>query len=84
MENRVCNVSHSAWFEKEGIVNYEVKANRFLHHMVRYLVGTMVEISRGKITMEAFQQLVNKPAENVRIYKAPPQGLRLEKVIYDP
>jgi tRNA pseudouridine38-40 synthase len=84
VENRVCNVSHSAWFEKEGIVNYEVKANRFLHHMVRYLVGTMVEISRGKITMEAFQQLVNKPAENVRIYKAPPQGLRLEKVIYDP
>lgn len=83
VENRVCTVSHSAWFDKEGIVNYEVTANRFLHHMVRYLVGTMVEISRGKFTMDALQGILHKPKENVHIFKAPPQGLRLDKVMYD-
>lgn len=83
IENRNCSVSHSVWLQRNGIVNYEVTANRFLHHMVRYLVGTMVEISRGKFTLEDFENLLKHPKENVHIYKAPPQGLRLEKVMYD-
>lgn len=83
IENRHCSVSHSVWLERNGIVNYEVTANRFLHHMVLYLVGTMVEISRGKITLENFENLLKHPKENVHIFKAPPHGLRLEKVMYD-
>ena len=50
--------------------------------MVRYLTGTMVEISRGKCTIETFLSLLNNPEKNVQIFKAPPQGLILEKINY--
>jgi tRNA U38,U39,U40 pseudouridine synthase TruA len=51
--------------------------------MVRYLVGTMVEVTRKKMTKLEFEEILNNPQENVQIYKAPAQGLFLEKVEYD-
>ncbi len=51
--------------------------------MVRYLVGTMVEISRGKYKLEKYKNLIDYPVENVQIYKAPPRGLVLTQVDYD-
>ena len=73
----------SEWSNESGIVNYRVAANRFLHHMVRYLVGTMVEVTRKKMTKLEFEEILNNPQENVQIYKAPAQGLFLEKVEYN-
>ena len=83
IENRVCNIYLSEWSNESGIVNYRVAANRFLHHMVRYLVGTMVEVTRKKMTKLEFEEILNNPQKNVQIYKAPAQGLFLEKVEYN-
>ncbi len=43
-----CTVHVSRWTEWSGGLEYRVVANRFLHHMVRYLVGTMVDAARGR------------------------------------
>ena len=51
--------------------------------MVRYLVGTMIEVAREKFEFKKFKELINRPLENVNIFKAPPQGLVLTKVEYD-
>ena len=51
--------------------------------MIRYLVGTMVEISRGKFEMENFIKLLKFPQENVHIFKAPAHGLVLSHVDYE-
>ncbi|MEA1882480.1 MAG: tRNA pseudouridine(38-40) synthase TruA [Candidatus Marinimicrobia bacterium] len=83
LEHRRCIVYDSIWKGDGGVVNYTIKGNRFLHHMVRYLVGTMVEISRGKYELEQFKNLLDHPAENVQIYKAPPKGLVLTQVDYN-
>ena len=83
LDHRRCIIYDSVWKENGDVVNYHVSANRFLHHMVRYLVGTMLEISRGKIKIEQFKELINHPIENVNIFKAPPQGLVLTRVDYD-
>jgi len=83
IENRVCTIYLSEWTQSGNIVNYRVAANRFLHHMVRYLVGTMVEITNGKMTISEFKDLLHKPREDVKVYRAPAQGLFLEKVDYD-
>lgn len=81
--NRRCNIYESVWNGDNGIVNYYISGNRFLHHMVRYLVGTMVEIARGKFSLEQFKSLLNSPSESVHIFKAPSSGLVLQKVEYN-
>jgi tRNA pseudouridine38-40 synthase len=83
LEHRRAIVYDSVWKGDGAVVNYHVTANRFLHHMVRYLVGTMVEISRGKFELERFKNLIDHPKDNVKIFKAPPKGLVLTKVDYD-
>ena len=82
LDHRRCIIYESLWKEDNEIVNYYITGNRFLHHMVRYLVGTMVEVLRDKFELEYFRELINKPSENVNIFKAPPQGLVLTKVDY--
>ena len=56
IDNTNCTIFQSQWQESSKIVNYYVSANRFLHHMVRYLVGTMVAISRGNYTIGEFKE----------------------------
>ena len=78
-----CIVYESIWKDEDQVLNYYVVANRFLHHMVRYLVGTMVEIARGRYEFEDFKDLIKYPKENVHVIKAPPQGLILSHVDYE-
>ena len=81
-KNKVCNIYKSEWIKENDKLIYNIQANRFLQHMVRLLVGTMVEVSRKKIRFEKFKELIENPSENAKIFKAPPQGLVLYKVDY--
>ena len=83
LDHRRCIVYESIWKAENQLVNYNIIANRFLHHMIRYLVGTMVEISRGRFEMEDFIKLLKSPQENVHIFKAPAKGLVLTHVDYE-
>ena len=73
----------SNWQENENMLTYEISGNRFLHHMVRYLVGTMVQVSRGQFSIEQFRSLLHEPRKNVQIHRAPACGLILLRVEYD-
>ncbi|HDY75756.1 MAG TPA: tRNA pseudouridine(38-40) synthase TruA [Candidatus Marinimicrobia bacterium] len=83
VDNRVCMIYLSEWTQAGNIVNYRVAANRFLHHMVRYLVGTMIEVANGKMTITEFKDLLNNPREDVQVYRSPAQGLFLENIDYN-
>ena len=83
LEHRRCIIYESITKAENQVLNYQIVANRFLHHMVRYLVGTMVEIARGKYKFDQFVDLIKTPKENVNIFKAPPHGLVLTKVDYE-
>ena len=52
LNSRKCNIYESSWYKKDNLLVYKITGNRFLHHMVRYLVGTMVEVSRGNYKKE--------------------------------
>jgi tRNA pseudouridine38-40 synthase len=43
-----CNVIEARWADRAGGLVFEIEANRFLHHMVRFLVGTMLDIAGGR------------------------------------
>ena len=79
-----CMVHESRWDPWEGLgLTFRITADRFLHHMVRYLVGTMVEIARGRRPLEDLQSLLEEPEGDLRTSPpAPPSGLFLHHVTY--
>jgi tRNA pseudouridine38-40 synthase len=77
-----CAVSRAAWREREGGVVFEIQANRFLHHMVRFLVGTMLEIGEGRRDVAVIQDLLAEDDNNNVSQPAPPHALFLERVDY--
>jgi len=82
IENYNCTIYHSDWMIDNDILTYKVNANRFLHHMVRMLVGTMLEVSRGKLLKSDFLALFQDSANKKRVLTAPSKGLYLLKVKY--
>ncbi|MGH7466423.1 MAG: tRNA pseudouridine(38-40) synthase TruA [Longimicrobiales bacterium] len=79
-----CEVSVSRWGSwKHGVV-YEVTADRFLHHMVRYLVGTMVDVARGRRSADDVVGLLHNQTGLETSAPAPAQGLFLTGVSYPP
>lgn len=64
------------------VYEYEVIANAFLQHMVRRLVGTMVDVGRGRLSLEQFEDAFRRVDPSVFKTLAPPQGLVLEAVFY--
>ena len=85
-ENNLCKIFNSEWLfddKNEQKLSYIVHGNRFLHHMVRYLVGTMIAVGQNKILIEDFLNLLNNPKKDARIFKAPSKGLILKEIFYE-
>lgn len=82
LEHTRCTIFQSMWKNHQDLLIFTVTGNRFLHHMVRYLVGSMMAVSREQMKEAEFMDLLHHPRKDVQIYKAPPQGLILEQVHY--
>jgi tRNA pseudouridine38-40 synthase len=50
--------------------------------MIRRIVGALVEVGRGKISVPQFKNLLEKKSKEPSVWTAPPSGLSLEKVLY--
>ncbi len=82
-ENMVCTLSSASWVISEsGTLHFKVSADRFLHHMVRMLVGSMIEVARGKWSIDHFSDLLNTPHRQSHTITAPANGLALIQVSY--
>jgi tRNA pseudouridine38-40 synthase len=77
-----CAIRHAAWSERAGGLVFEVEANRFLHHMVRFLVGTMVDIGAGRRDPGAMTDLLIAEDNRGVSPPAPAHALFLERVEY--
>ena len=81
-----CTVTLARWVDaapdEPGDLVFEIQANRFLHHMVRFLVATMLETASGKRTREAFLTLLVAETNDEVAPPAAPTGLSLEEVTY--
>jgi len=77
-----CTVSNAAWREREGGLVFEITADRFLHHMVRFLVGTMLEIGDGRREVSVMKELLEQEDNSQVSQPAPPHALFLERVEY--
>ncbi len=87
-DDHVCEIRSASWrlHEADGVSElvFEVAANRFLHHMVRFLVGTMLQVAAGGRPKEDFTALLVAEANDEVSPPAPAAGLCLEAVSYPP
>jgi tRNA pseudouridine38-40 synthase len=81
-ESNLCHVTKSCWTKRGNEHTFRIVANRFLHGMVRSLVGTMIKVANGQLTEHDFRELFENPKRSATIMTAPPQGLCLMKVDY--
>lgn len=77
-----CNIMSSAWTVREDRIMYNVTANRFLRGMVRGMVGTMLRVGRGKLSMQGFREAIESRNCVNADFAVPPQGLFLMRVNY--
>ncbi len=79
-----CHVRRAAWGPWTGPgVAFTITADRYLHHMVRYLVGTMVDVARGRRPLDELAALLEGGAPGLTTSPpAPPEGLFLDRVEY--
>jgi tRNA pseudouridine38-40 synthase len=81
-----CRLSLAQWELRAAGrgISFHVEADRFLHHMVRMLVGTMVDIGLGRRSPEDIDALLRRENNNDTSPPAPPQGLYFVAATYPP
>jgi len=83
-KNRVCSIERAVWIEERrpNDWRFEIAADRFLHGMVRTIVGTLVEIGRGKRPPNDMDGIIAAMDRRSAGQAAPAHGLVLERVDY--
>lgn len=78
-----CRVTEAKWEElPDGRWVFTITADRFLRNMVRAIVGTLMEVGRGKLTVDGFQRIIESKDRCSAGDSAPAQGLFLHKIVY--
>jgi tRNA pseudouridine38-40 synthase len=79
-----CRVQEAVWEPWDGLgFRFRITANRYLHRMVRYLMGTMVEVARGMRPLDDMARLLRESGTDLTTSPpAPPEGLFLSRVEY--
>ncbi len=84
VHTHLCTVSEAEWQRigpgEEWV--FHISSNRFLRNMVRAIVGTLIEVGRGKISPEAPAHYLARQDRSLAATSAPAQGLFLEYIRY--
>ncbi len=80
----VRRMDEAYWIEKENptVLEFVITGNGFLYHMVRNIVGMLVQVGRGRLSVEDFERFLHKKERVGTCHIAPPQGLYLVEVEY--
>lgn len=79
----LCNVTKAIWHTTDEQLIFEISANRFLRNMVRAVVGTLLWVGNGKITLEQFKEIVAAKNRCKAGFSVPANALFLEDIRYN-
>jgi len=68
--------------ESNNIILFSIEASGFLKRMVRLIIGTLVQVGKGRITPRDFADILKSGEKTKFVYAAPPHGLYLKEVKY--
>ena len=77
-----CKIMEARWFELDGLLVFHIKADRFLRNMVRAIVGTLLEIGKGRMTLDEFRAVIERKDRCEAGTSVPAHALFLEEVEY--
>jgi tRNA pseudouridine38-40 synthase len=78
----VCDLRELTIGQKDDVIAVTLRADHFLHHMVRVIAGTLVEVGRGKLRPEQMEAILCKKDRMAAGPTLPPNGLFLMEVEY--
>ncbi len=81
-EHYLSCVERIDWEEDENFIIMEICASRFLHNMIRIIVGTMVDVGCGKLSPDAVKEILHKKSRSLAGCTTPAHGLFLLRVNY--
>ena len=82
VKTNICHLSHAEWTEEEGGWVFTIRSNRFLRNMVRSVTGTLLDVGRGKLSIEGLREIIEKKDRCAAGVSMPACGLFLTKVEY--
>jgi tRNA pseudouridine38-40 synthase len=82
VKHHYCDIIEAQWLKKEEFIVFVIRADRFLHGMVRAIVGTFVDIGRSKLDISGFKGILAGKNRSLASQAAPAKGLILEKIYY--
>jgi len=77
-----CTISKALWIQEGTTLQFHIDSNRFLRGMIRGLVGTMLQVGRGQITIEQFHEIIRSKNEQKADFSTPAHGLYLSSIQY--
>lgn len=83
VKTNLCRIMHAEWTQEDDTTwVFTIQADRFLRNMVRAIVGTLLEVGRGKLTVEGFRQIIEQQDRCKAGTSAPGNALFLVDVEY--
>lgn len=77
-----CQIVEAGWKKTNNQLVFTIIADRFLRNMVRAIVGTLLDVGFGKITIPQFEEIIISKNREQAGASAPPRGLYLAEVVY--
>ena len=83
VKTTICHITHAQWHQTSATAWYfEITANRFLRNMVRAVVGTLIEVGRGRMSLDDFRRVIEGKKRTQAGESMPAKALFLEDVKY--
>jgi tRNA pseudouridine38-40 synthase len=83
-KTNICRVTHARWHDEPGRLIFTITADRFLRNMVRAVVGTLIPVGRGKLSLNDFEAVLRGKNRGLAGQSAPAHGLSLTAIEYPP
>ena len=77
-----CTITEAFWEQRDHVLVFTITANRFLRNMVRAIVGTLLEIGFGKLSLTDIPVIIKSENRSDAGYSVPAHGLYLNKIVY--
>jgi len=82
VKNHFCEIKVAFWEQQGELIVFTITANRFLRNMVRAIVGTLLLVGKGKISIADFEKIIQQKNRCKAGASVPAGALFLEKVVY--